>query len=267
MNLKEKYTIEDLIEIVKILRAPHGCPWDRVQTHESLKKSMIEEAYEAIDALDNKDDKMFANELGDVLLQVVFHAVLAEERSAFSWEDILKEVCDKLIGRHTHVFGEVEAKSEEAALSNWEKNKKKEKGQKTYSEMLRDIPKGLPALMSAEKVQKKAGSCGFDMENTAEVFDKLREEIAELEKAMGGETKDRVAEEYGDVLFSAVNLGRFLGLTPEVELMAATKKFTDRFCKMEKMAESENCSLDSLTLAQMNELWEKTKENRQKNDK
>jgi len=156
VNLKEKYTIDDLLEIVRLLRAPDGCPWDRVQTHESIKKSMIEETYEAIEALDNNDDKGFANELGDVLLQVVFHAVMAKERNAFDFDDILKEVCDKLITRHTHVFGDKRAENAEDALKTWEENKKKEKRQKLYSETITDIPKGLPALMSAEKVQKKA---------------------------------------------------------------------------------------------------------------
>lgn len=262
MNLKDKYTIDDLLEIIKILRAPNGCPWDRAQTHESIKKSMIEEAYEAIDALDNHDDKMFANELGDVLLQVVFHANLAEERNAFNFDDVLKEVCDKLISRHTHVFGEQHAGDENEALTMWEKNKKKEKGQKSYSEMVRDIPKGLPALMSAEKVQKKAKSSGFDWDNTDDVFKKLREEIDELEEAFKNEPKERVAEEYGDVLFSMVNIGRFLEVTPEVELMSATKKFTDRFCKMEKLANDKNHKLDELNLEQMNDLWEKAKEKR-----
>ena len=131
MKVKEKYTIDDLLEIVRLLRAPDGCPWDRVQTHESIKKSMIEETYEAIEALDNNDDKAFANELGDVLLQVVFHAVMAKERDAFDFDDILKEVCDKLITRHTHVFGDKRAADAEDALKTWEENKKKEKRQKS----------------------------------------------------------------------------------------------------------------------------------------
>lgn len=262
MELKEKYTIDDLIEIVKILRAPNGCPWDRVQTHESLKKSMIEEAYEAIDALDNKDDTMFANELGDVLLQVIFHSELASERGAFDFDVVLKEVCDKLITRHTHVFGKERAGNEEEALTTWEQNKKKEKGQKTYSEMILDIPKGLPALMSAEKVQKKAKSCGFDWDNISDVTKKLHEEADELSEAIEKKSQKEISEEYGDVLFTMVNIGRFLELTPEVELMAATRKFTERFCKMERLAAEQNCRLDELDIDQMNEFWEKTKENR-----
>lgn len=261
MNLKDKYTIDDLLEIVRILRGENGCPWDRVQTHESLKKSMIEEAYEAIDALDSKDDKMFANELGDVLLQVIFHSVLAEERGAFNFDAVLKEICDKLITRHTHVFGDTLAGNAEEALSSWEKNKKKEKGQKSYTEMLLDIPKGLPALMSAEKIQKKAKSSGFDWDNTDDVLEKLREEIDELSEAVKSESCENIAEEYGDVLFSMVNLGRFLHLTPETELMSANAKFVKRFAEMETLANAENRTLDELTLAEMDKLWEKIKEN------
>lgn len=261
MDLKERYTIEDLIEILHRLRGENGCPWDRVQTHQSLKKGMIEEAYEAIDALDNNDDKMFANELGDVLLQVVFHAVLADERNAFDFNVILKEVCDKLITRHTHVFGEVKADNASEALTTWEANKKREKGQKSYSEMICDIPKALPALLSSEKIQKKAAGSGFDWDNSADVLEKVKEEIAELEEALKSEGEERAAEEYGDVLFSMVNLGRHLGVTPEIELMNANRKFTDRFCRMERLAMAENHTLDDLDAEEMDELWEKIKKN------
>ena len=160
--MDKKYTIDDLLEILKILRSENGCPWDRAQTHDSIKKSMIEETYEALDALDSGDDAAFANELGDVLLQVAFHAALAKERGAFDFDDILREICTKLITRHTHVFGNDKAATAEDALGTWEKNKKKEKGLKTDTELLKDVPHGLPALMRAQKVQKKAASCGFD---------------------------------------------------------------------------------------------------------
>ncbi len=260
MDIKEKYTIDDLLEIVTTLRAPGGCPWDRAQTHDTIKKSMIEEVYETIDAIDNNDDKMFANELGDLLLQIVLHAVIAKERDAFDFSVILKEICDKLITRHTHVFGNVKAKDEKDALKTWEENKKKEKGQKSYSEIISDIPKGLPALMNAQKVQKKAKSSGFDWTNTEDVFEKLREEIDELEEAYNSEGADRIKEEYGDVLFSMVNLGRFLEVDSETELLRATKKFTERFIKMENMAKDKNTNLDQLSLMEMNKLWEKAKE-------
>ena len=165
MELKDKYSIQDLIDIVVRLRRPDGCPWDKVQTHQSIKKSMIEETYEAIDALDSGDDHAFANELGDVLLQVVFHSVMADERGAFDFDDVVKEICTKLITRHTHVFGADKAGNEEEALTNWEKNKKKEKNIGTYTGVLKDVPKHLPALMRAEKIQKKARGFGFDWES------------------------------------------------------------------------------------------------------
>ena len=149
MELKEKYTIDDLIQIMERLRQPDGCPWDRVQTHQSIKKSLIEETYEAIDALDFGDDKAFANELGDVLLQVVFHSQIAKERNAFDFSDVVTEICTKLITRHTHVFGEDNAGNEDEALANWEANKKKEKKLSSNTAVLKDVPKYLPALMRA----------------------------------------------------------------------------------------------------------------------
>ena len=180
--MKTNYTIQDLIDILVTLRGENGCPWDRVQTHQSIKKSMIEECYEAIDALDSGNDDAFANELGDVLLQVVFHAQLAKERGAFDFDRVVNEICTKLIARHTHVFGPDKAGDAEEALSNWEKNKKKEKGLKTYTDTLKDVPRYLPALMRAEKIQKKAAGAGFDWDDIAPVYDKLREETEELRR-------------------------------------------------------------------------------------
>ena len=258
MELKEKYSIEDLIAIVKRLRMPDGCPWDKVQTHQSIKKSMIEETYEAIDALDSGDDHAFANELGDVLLQVVFHSVMADERGAFDFDDVVTEICTKLITRHTHVFGADKAGNEEEALSNWEKNKKKEKKIDTYTGVLKDVPKHLPALMRAEKIQKKARGFGFDWENIDGVFDKVREETCELSEALN-ESDERRREEYGDLLFAVVNLGRFIGADPETALTAASNKFINRFSAMEKAALEENKDLAELSPGEQDELWERAK--------
>ena len=259
MRLKEKYTLDDLIEIIKRLRGENGCPWDKVQTHQSIKKDMLEEAYEAVDALDNCDDTMFANELGDVLLQVVFHSVMAEERNAFDFDSVLKEVCDKLITRHTHVYGDVKAENAEDALKTWEMNKKKEKGQTSYTELLEDLPKGMPALFRAEKIQKRAARAGFDWDNTDDVFAKVREELGELEDAMAGEGHERVEEEFGDLLFALVNLGRFLNVNSETALVLANSKFIKRFAKMEALAMAEGRSLDDMNLEEMDELWNKIK--------
>lgn len=258
--MKKQYTLTDLMDILKTLRGENGCPWDRVQTHESLKKSMIEEAYEALDALDAGDDKLFANELGDVFLQVAFHAQIASERGAFGIEDVLNEVCTKLITRHTHVFGTDRAGSEAEALGTWEENKKKEKGQKTYTEALRDVPGSLPALLRAEKVQKKAASAGFDWEDAAGALEKAEEELRELREAMGKQSPAEIEEEYGDLLFALVNVGRHLKLTPELALTAASNKFIGRFAKMEEAAKEEKKELNTMNLQEMDALWDKIKQ-------
>ena len=255
MELKEKYTIEDLIAIVARLREPDGCPWDKVQTHQSIKKSLIEETYEAIDALDFGDDKAFANELGDVLLQVVFHAQIARERDAFDFTDIVTEICTKLITRHTHVFGEDNAGNEEEALANWEKNKKKEKAIATYTGILKDVPQYLPALMRAEKVQKKARGFGFDWDNIDDVYSKVYEEIDELKSAQSENDEAHIREEYGDLLFSVVNLGRFLDADPETALTGASNKFISRFEKLENLAIEKGLDIEKMSLSELDELW------------
>lgn len=255
----KNYTIDDLLNIMEQLRGENGCPWDRVQTHESIKKSLIEECYETIDALDSGNDDAFANELGDVLLQVVFHSQLAKERNAFDFQRVVNEICTKLIARHTHVFGADKAGDAEEALSNWEKNKKKEKGLKTYTDILKDVPHYLPALMRSEKIQKKAGSVGFDWGDIEPVYDKIYEEIDELKEAAATEEKDKIEEEYGDLLFAAVNLGRFLNVTPEIALAKSCEKFISRFEKMELEAVAENKDLSALSLEEMDLIWEKIK--------
>ena len=255
MELKEKYTIDDLIAILKRLREPDGCPWDRVQTHQSIKKSMIEETYEAIDALDFGDDKAFANELGDVLLQVVFHAEIASERGAFDFSDVVTEICTKLITRHTHVFGEGSAGNEAEALANWEKNKKKEKQIDTYTGALKDVPKYLPALMRAEKIQKKARGFGFDWDNIDDVYKKVYEEIDEIKEAQSEGNEEHIREEYGDLLFSVVNLGRFLGADSETSLSSASNKFISRFEKLEKKAVEMGKDISKMSLSELDELW------------
>lgn len=255
----KNYKIEDLLDIMEQLRGENGCPWDKVQTHQSIKKSMIEECYEAIDALDSGNDDAFANELGDVLLQVVFHAQLAKERGAFDFDRVVNEICNKLISRHTHVFGADKAGDAEEALSNWEKKKKKEKGLETYTDMLKDVPHYLPSLMRSEKIQKKAGSVGFDWDSIEPVYEKLFEETDELKEAAAEGNTEKIEEEYGDLLFAAVNLGRFLKVTPEIALAKASDKFIARFEKMEREAAEQKLDLSELSLAQMDAIWEKIK--------
>ncbi len=253
----KKYSIDDLRNIIIQLRGENGCPWDKVQTHQSIKKDMIEECYEAIDALDSGDDHAFANELGDVLLQVVFHSRLAEERGAFDFDDVVNEICTKLITRHTHVFGKDVAVSAEEALGNWEKNKKKEKNLDSYTAMLKDVPRYLPALMRSEKIQKKASSAGFDWKDIDGVYDKINEEIDELKEAVLNENKEQIEEEYGDLLFAVVNLGRHLKLTPEIALTKSSDKFIKRFEKIEK--ETNGRDLAEMTDNERNKLWEQSK--------
>ena len=249
------YTMDDLLNIMKRLRADDGCAWDRVQTHQSIKRSMIEEAYEAIEALDNNDDKMFANELGDVLLQVVFHARIAEERGSFNFNDVVNEICTKLIDRHSHVFGNDKAGNETEALDAWEKNKKKEKGLKSFSDALLDVPKNFPALIRAEKVQKKAKLAGFDWDSIDGAIDKVYEELDEVKSA----NQETVGEEFGDLLFSVVNVGRFLKVDAEMSLTDATNKFINRFVKMEKLATDKGLKLDEMSLVELDKLWEEIK--------
>jgi len=256
--MDKQYTIEDLLDILVQLRGENGCPWDKVQTHESLKKNMIEETYEAIDALDQGNDAMFCNELGDVLLQVAFHAVIAKERGAFDFNDILYEICTKLISRHTHVFGAEKAASAEEALATWEKNKKKEKKQSTLTEAMEDVPKGLPALMRAEKVQKKAASAGFDWEDAAGVLEKVAEEAREVSEVTTD--AERCEGEFGDLLFVLVNLGRHLKVTPETALAKATNKFVRRFSEMEALATAQNKVFSELSASEMDDLWKKVKQ-------
>lgn len=225
MELKDKYNIDDLLEIMRILRSENGCPWDRVQTHQSIKKSLIEECYEAIDALDKGDDKAFANELGDVLLQVIFHSVIANERGAFCFDDVLYELCTKLITRHTHVFGGDSANSSDEALANWEKNKKKEKQLSTYTDVLNDVPHGFPALLRAQKIQKKAESSDIEFEKQD-----LLSAFAALQSAQTETEKEKLC---GEFLFAAVDVVRGFGVDSETALGSATADFIVNFAKSE----------------------------------
>ena len=219
ITLKDKYTLADLFDILTALRGENGCPWDKVQTHETLKKCMIEEAYESIDALDSGDDILFANELGDVLLQVAFHSQLAQERGAFDFDTVLYELCTKLITRHTHVFGDVEAADPEAALANWEKNKSKEYVDSSHYKILNDVPHHLPAMMRAEKVQKKAETFGASMPSTNEACENISDLTGKIKLG------DNTLENYKKLLFDVIALGRSLNLTPETELASAVGDF------------------------------------------
>ena len=253
---KDFYNVKDLEEIVRILRAPGGCPWDAEQTHQSIRRNFLEEAYEAAEAIDEESPEHLKEELGDVLLQVVFHARMEQEEGRFDLDDVADGVCKKLIYRHPHVFGDVSVSGTGEVLSNWEELKRKEKGQATNTDALESVARSLPALWRAEKVQKKAKKAGFDWPDVSGALDKLSEELEELKAAAAEGTN--VAEELGDLLFSAVNVSRFLKVDCEDALNQATDKFIDRFRKVE--AQAGDRPMTEMTLAELDQLWERAKE-------
>ena len=256
--------LKRLYEIIKILRV--GCPWDKVQTHESLRPCMLEEAYESADAIDNHDMVNLKEELGDVLLQVVFHSILGEEEGAFELRDVINEECDKMIRRHPHVFLQENAnntpKSIDKVLEKWENIKEKERGEEKTASRLAKVPRALPALTRAYKVQKKAAEVGFDWDDVSEAFDKVREETSELTECCMAESADRkvLEEELGDLLFSVVNVSRFLGIDPEASLDYTINKFIRRFTHIEDSALACGRALEDMSLSEMDELWNEAKD-------
>ena len=233
---KTRFTMEDLKEIVVRLRAPDGCPWDKVQTPDTIKMNVIEEAYELVDAVDSGDDDKVLEETGDILLQAVFYAVMKEEVGSFTMTDAISGICEKLISRHTHIFGEDKADGAESALSVWEKNKMKEKSQTTFASSVNDVPKSFPAAMRAQKVGKRAAKAGMDFATVEEAVSRLREEIVEFENARLSGDKAAVEKELGDVLFSAVNVGRKAGADCEKALKESVERFAARFTLAEQLA-------------------------------
>ena len=254
---RTRYLYDDLCKIMERLRAPDGCPWDREQTHASIKRDLIEECYELCDAIDDEDDAHIIEELGDVLMLVVFHATIAKEQGRFDEDDVSDGIVKKLIYRHPHVFGDVTATSSGEVLKNWEALKAAERHQTTQTEVMCSVPKRFPALMRAEKVQKKARKVGFDWADAREAFPKIAEETEELSEAIRRGTN--VAEEAGDLLFAAVNVIRLLGLDPEQTLHAATDKFIARFGRMEQLVCADQKRLGDLSLHEMDKYWERVK--------
>ena len=258
-EFKNSYDMQDLIKIMQILRSPGGCPWDAEQTHESIKKNLIEETYEVIEAINKNDKELMCEELGDLLMQVVFHAQMEEESGSFVFGDITDGICKKLIERHPHVFGEVSISGVDDVLTNWDAIKRKSKGQKTTTQSMNSVPRELPALMRATKLQKKAADVGFDWSDVSGALDKLEEEIAELRQAIGNNDRENMSEELGDVLFSAVNVSRFIKTDAEEALTAASDKFLARFTKVEKLAENRGIDMNSSTLEELDKLWDEAK--------
>lgn len=256
---KEKYNVYDLVEIIALLRSEDGCPWDKVQTHESIRKDFIEETYEVIEAINKKNPDMLREELGDVLMQVVFHTNIETEKGGFTIDDVADEICKKMIIRHPHVFGDVNAETVDDVLTNWDAIKRDTKGQKSTSEAIDSIPRELPALMRAQKVQKKAAKAGFDWSEIGGTLDKLSEEIDELREAIANGSQEEITEEFGDVLFSAVNVSRFIDVDSEEALTASTDKFVKRFKKVEKMADERGINMKESNLETLDKLWDEAK--------
>ena len=249
--------IARLRAIVTLLRSPEGCPWDREQTHESLRAGLLEEACETIDAITKADDANLREELGDLLLQVVFHTDLAAERGAFTLEDAAQHTCEKLIRRHPHVFGDVDASDTQAVLRQWEQIKREEKGES--ASIMDGIPRALPALIRAANIQKKAARVGFDWPDTAGVIDKFREELAELSVELESGDPKTLEHELGDILFTAVNMARKLGVEPELALEHANQRFITRFQHMEKSAATNDQKLEDLNPEALDTLWREAK--------
>ncbi|MBC6973679.1 nucleoside triphosphate pyrophosphohydrolase [Bacillus sp. Xin] len=247
-----------LREIIAELRGPNGCPWDKKQTHQSLKKYLIEEAYEVLEAIDEEDDDHLIEELGDVLLQVMLHAQIGEDEGWFSIDDIIRTLAEKMVRRHPHVFGDIDVENAEEVVSNWEEIKKQEKGHVKESVLI-GIPKSLPQLLRAYEIQKKAGTVGFDWDDVQPMMEKVFEELKEFEQEVTKMDKEKMLGELGDLLFAFVNVARYHKLNPEEALHKTNEKFMSRFIFMEAKVAEMNKEMQELTLEQMDALWEEAK--------
>lgn len=262
---------EKLVAVQARLRAPKGCPWDREQTHQTLRTYLLEEAYEVLEALDTGNDAKFAEEMGDLLLQIVFHSQIASEEGRFTVADVIREIHDKMIRRHPHVFGETRAKDSKEVLRNWEQIKaeerrankaqrEKEDGAAEAPSLLDGVSRALPATLEGFQLTRKASRIGFDWDNAEGVIDKMREETAELEIALNDKDQRKTEEEMGDFLFAAVNLARFVHVDPEIALKKANAKFLRRFRAMEARARESGHEFKELPREEMEALWDATKE-------
>lgn len=255
-----RHSVEGLMQVMRRLRAPGGCPWDAEQTHESLKKSLMEECYEVIDAIDREDPDDLCEELGDLLLQIAFHIVIEEERAAFTLRDVATGISNKMIFRHPHVFGSVHVENSDEVLVNWEKLKKEEKHQESVASAMDSVPKSFPSLPRAYKIQKKAADVGFDWSSAEEALPKVYEEADEVMDAILKGDKAHIEDEIGDLFFAAVNVARLKKVDPDLALTAATDKFEKRFKLTEKLVLADGKRFEDMTLPEMDEYWEKAKD-------
>ena len=251
--------IKRLADIISLLRSEEGCPWDKAQTHASIRSCMLEEAYEVADAIDKEDFDNLEEELGDVLLQVIFHANLGNEEQKFDLRSIANRESEKMIRRHPHVFLNKNSESIDKALEKWENVKRKERGTATHTDSMMNVPSALPALIRSYKIQKKAAEVGFDWDDVSEAFSKVKEETCELLEIYQGNDETRIMEEVGDLLFAVVNVARFLGVNPEEALNFTSSKFIDRFGFIESTAKLQGKRLEDMSLEEMDKLWEQAK--------
>ena len=264
--MKRKDTIpllfDRLVRLSNRLAGPQGCPWDKAQTHKSLRNDLIEEAYEVVEAIDEKDSQKLKDELGDILYQVIFHSDIARKRKTFTLEDVLANTYEKMVRRHPHVFKKEKKVNTEEVLTRWQEMKKAEKKEKTHAAIMANLPKSLPALLRARAVQERARRVGFEWTTPDGCFEKLLEEVKELKKAYKKGHLRSISEEIGDTLFTLVNLSRYLNLNPEEVLQEAIDKFISRFKMMEKKIKKEGKDLTRLSLNEMDQFWNKTKRKR-----
>jgi tetrapyrrole methylase family protein / MazG family protein len=256
---KTSYEFADLLDVMDTLRGENGCPWDIEQTHESLKKYLLEECYEVIDAIDKDNMENLCEELGDVMLQVVFHSQIAKEFGEFEIRDVISSITDKMIKRHRHIFGDDKCSNAEEVLDNWEKIKKEEKNIKSHTENLKQVPVAFPSLMRSFKIQERAAKVGFDWDNVDDALAKVHEELKELLEVYKSGKNDKILEELGDLLFAVVNVSRFLEINPEMALTKTIEKFIKRFEYIEKSAEGKGRKMEEMTLEDMDELWNEAK--------
>jgi len=247
-----------LVRIMERLRGKGGCEWDRVQTHASLRQYLLEEAHEVVDAISRKDPGLLREELGDLLLQILFHAQIARERGEFDISDVINSISEKMVRRHPHVFSDASASTPEAVSLQWEQIKKTMEN-RNHSSLIGGVPRSFPALLRAAKITKKAARAGFDWENTGQVLRKVEEEMEELKEAISGGDPEKMEHELGDILFALVNLARFLNVHPEVAMASANERFERRFEAMEKIAEESGCSIEKTDLPTLDLFWEKAK--------
>lgn len=258
-EFKDKYEISDLVKIMDILRSPKGCPWDKEQTHKSIRSNFIEETYEAIEAIDTNNPELLKEELGDVLLQVVFHSKMEEELKNFNFSDVVDGICKKLVIRHPHIFSDLKLSSSEEVLQNWDKIKMKTKSQKNQSEVMNSISKTLPPLMRSKKIQQKASKIGLDFKDVNEAMEKIIEEYQELSEAIGENSVDNCFEEIGDLLFSVVNVSRILKIDPDYALTKSCDKFIKRFTKFEKIVDEMGLDVSRLSDKNLDSIWIESK--------